>query len=307
MKQVCRQRRVSVWLGVVVVAVLLGSWGRVHAQESAPGLVESAYLVRLINEARVAPLAMLERAGIDPAWAREAMGADAWILDHGLPPLSPNDLLAASAQAHLQDMVQRLYYSTITPEGLGPWDRAVAVGYVPVAIAENLGLLEVVTFVDGREAVWTVFRQWLLADITAVRPEDRKILVLWARDAGTAFQPVTVLVDGVVFNAYLAVCDLALPEVFLPMIVGSVRTKTADGIFLDPWQVLPSTVTVRCRSQDGTMWWEAFTDPLGGYRCPAGSWESPVIVEVVHGDTGEVLTSSVTAAGETHVWLDVFL
>ncbi len=306
MKKGWRRSQGKVWL--VGVLVLCGSWGWVHAQEPVPGSLESAFLWRLINEARVAPLAMLERAGIDAGWAREAMGQDAWILDHGLPPLAPNDLLAASAQAHLQDMVQRIYYSTITPEGLEPWDRALAAGYVPLAVTENLGLLEVVTFVDGMEAAWTVFRQWLITDITAARSEDRKIFAEWATDVGTAFEPVTVSVDGVLVNAYVAVCDLALPEVFHPMIVGSVRAGAAGGVFLDPWEVLPFKVRVRCRSQDGTLWWEAYTDPLGGYRCPApSSWDVPVMVEVVHGDSGEVLTGVVSAAGETHVWLDVFL
>lgn len=290
--------------GVLGLVILSAPWA--HGQEPPSASVEAAYLLRLINEARVAPTAMLQRAGIDPAWARDAMPDAAWIFDTGLPPLARNDQLAASAQSHLQDMVRRLYYSSVSPEGLGPWDRATAAGYAPLAVEETLGLLGVLTFVDWPEAVWTIFRQWLIADITAARPEDRRIFALWPTDVGPALQAVTVVLDGVLVNAYVAVCDFGKPELFLPMVVGSVRPAQAAGPFLDPWAVLPITPSVRCRTPDAALWSEALTDPLGGFRCPAAAPGSPVLIDVVDPITGDVLTRGETVAGETHVWLDLF-
>lgn len=295
------------WLLLALAWLCAAMPGRVWAQDAAPLNHETAYLARLINEARTAPLAMLQRAGIDEAAARAALGDDAWILDTGLPPLAPNDQLTASAQAHLEDMVSRLYYATVSPEGLGPTDRAEAVGYLLVNVEELLGLLGVVTFVDGPEAVWTVFRQWLIADITAANPESRRLFASWPTDMGVSFQAVTVVLDGVSINAYVAVCDVGLPQFFHSMVVGSVRGPGSSEVFLDPWNPPPGALSVRCRSEDGTLWSETLTDSLGGYVCPALPEWQPVILDVVDQTTGAVLASGRTAAGGTHVWLDLFL
>lgn len=290
-------------LWILGVFLLLGPVFSVRAAEPESASPEAFYLLRLINEARTAPAAMLERAGLDVAAAQEALGEDAWILDRGLPPLATNESLMASAAAHLSDMVERLYYGEATPEGLGPQDRAQAAGYPLGFVAESLGLLGVVTFVDGADAVWIVFRQWLVADLAAP-PEARRIFALWPWDGGAAFRPVSVLLDGAVFNAYVAVVDYGFPLVFQPMVLGAVRAPSSAGPFLNPGIPGPA-VTVRCRSEDGALWWEMPTHPLGGYQCPAvpGRW---MIVEVLHPEDGSVWTAVSVQGAESHLALDLF-
>ncbi|ROR03165.1 CAP domain-containing protein [Desulfosoma caldarium] len=296
-----RAARIGLVLALMVLMV-----PNVEAQETVPLNLETATLMRLINEARTVPLAMLQRAGIDETAARHALGPDAWMLDTGLPPLAPNDLLAASARFHAADMVARAYYDTRSPEGLGPEERAAALGYGVVRVDELLGLLDQVAFMDGLEAVWTVFRQWLLADLAAFDPAQRRLFSLWATDMGVHFQAVTGVVDGREIHAYLAVCDVGRPLKIFPMVVGSVRPHGFTGPFLDPWNPLTEPFSVRCRSDDGTLWWETRTDPLGGYICPALSEWQAVVVEGVNRTTGQVVAAERAAAGDVHVWLDLF-
>ncbi len=289
----------------VTAFFLILFWGVVSAQtaDAQSASLEALYLMRLINEARTAPAAMLERAGLDKEAARKALGPDAWILETGLPPLAPNDKLMAAASAHLDDMVGRLYYSTVNPEGLGPAERAAAAGYEAAAVSESLGLLAVVTFVSGPEAVWLVFRQWLQEELSAP-PEARRLLALWPSDGGAAFRAVSVDVDGVRLNAYVAVADYGAAPVFQPLIVGTVRAPGASGPFLDPW-VLPPPTTVRCRAEDGTLWWETLTDMLGGFLCPMvpGQW---VAVEALRVQDGAVVAAVSVPGAEGHRALDLF-
>jgi uncharacterized protein YkwD len=55
----------------------------------------------------------------------------------GLPPLARNPLLDRVSQEHAEDMLVRSYFGHVTPEGLGPSERAQASGYRS-GIGENL-------------------------------------------------------------------------------------------------------------------------------------------------------------------------
>ncbi|QEE36225.1 CAP domain-containing protein [Octadecabacter sp. SW4] len=59
--------------------------------------------------------------------------------DNGLGPLAPNARLAAAAQVHAQDMVQRSYFSHQSPNGATPATRVRAQGYCYRFLAENIG------------------------------------------------------------------------------------------------------------------------------------------------------------------------
>jgi uncharacterized protein YkwD len=55
----------------------------------------------------------------------------------GLPPLAPSRLLDRVSREHAEDMLRRSYSGHRTPEGLGPSERARAVGYRS-GIGENI-------------------------------------------------------------------------------------------------------------------------------------------------------------------------
>jgi len=58
----------------------------------------------------------------------------------GLRPLVGNAALTEIARAHSADMLERGYFSHVTPEGLTPSDRATEAGYFYLVFGENLAL-----------------------------------------------------------------------------------------------------------------------------------------------------------------------
>lgn len=56
----------------------------------------------------------------------------------GLSALIWDSRVAAVAQAHSQDMVDRGYFSHTTPDGLSPWDRLAAGGVTYTEAGENI-------------------------------------------------------------------------------------------------------------------------------------------------------------------------
>jgi uncharacterized protein YkwD len=69
----------------------------------------------------------------------------------GSPPLALVAALNAAAQKHAEDMLERTYYSHQSLEGLQPWDRVRAAGFLPQLVGENIaaGHLTVDTALDA--------------------------------------------------------------------------------------------------------------------------------------------------------------
>jgi|GEM_PF-2879014 len=287
--------RVFLWAAVVWAA------GACLAQAAEP-TPEDFYLLRLMNELRVHPQTMLERVGISPDAACQALGDQAWVLDYGVPPLARNPALDAAALAHLEDMVSRLYYGSISPEGLGPWDRAVAAGYSPIAVDEVLGLLGVVTFMESPQAVWTVFSQWVQAELAAEAAWPLRLLNPALCDVGVAFRPASVVLDGEVFNFYLAVVLLAVPTQSEPQLVGAVKGPAAPSDL--PGGVgFVSGYRVECRDVNGIVVGSGPQDAFGGFQCPMV--DGQVDVTVIDEATGAVIFAQAAQSGESHWWMEV--
>ena len=114
---------------------------------------ESEILTRL-NLARNNPWAEAERLGLDPEVLRadvvpEEVAAQ-W--DQGLWPLTSNALLNEVALQHCEDMIERGFFSHVTPEGLTPEDRVIIAGYDVNIVREELGALSFNTYLDPSEA-----------------------------------------------------------------------------------------------------------------------------------------------------------
>ncbi len=88
-----------------------------------------AALQRKINEIRQNPASAVEGLGMTLGAAREALGERAAVLDTGLPPLAWNEKLWEAARNHSADMLQRGYFSSVSPEGVGVAERVAAAGY----------------------------------------------------------------------------------------------------------------------------------------------------------------------------------
>jgi hypothetical protein len=114
---------------------------------------ESEILARL-NLARSDPWAEAERLGLDPEALRaevvpEEVAAQ-W--DQGLWPLAPNALLNEVARLHCEDMLQRGFFSHVTPDGLTPEDRVIGAGYDANVVKEELGALAFISYLGPGEA-----------------------------------------------------------------------------------------------------------------------------------------------------------
>lgn len=66
----------------------------------------------------------------------------------GCPQLVWDDRLALAAQRHAWDMARRDYFEHVSPDGLGPVDRARGAGF-PGGVGENLA----VGYTTAKEAV----------------------------------------------------------------------------------------------------------------------------------------------------------
>ncbi len=73
--------------------------------------------------------------------------------ENGLGPVVPNAQLAAAAQAHAQDMVQRRYFAHEAPNGTTSAARAQAQGYCYRSIAENIA--------SGQPSIEVVVSAWM--------------------------------------------------------------------------------------------------------------------------------------------------
>ncbi len=183
----------------------------------------SAYLWRLINQARVHPLVTLQAQGIDEAAARLALGDDAWILDQGLPPLAWNDSLYQAASAHNQDMVTQLYYSPTGLDGSSVVDRIAAQGYDPTAADEVLGAMAFAGFIDPLEAAKLTFNSWLMDELNPAYGGVKRIFSQNYTELGISFNAAVLdLGPDVPHNVYIAVVDLAMPLIPHPYLIGNV-------------------------------------------------------------------------------------
>lgn len=103
------------------------------------------------------PSAPVKGAGADeptdPAVARFAAVLNAQRERDACPPLTWDSEVAAVAALHSRDMVERGYFSHVSPDGVDPFDRLRAAGIGFVAAAENLAF--------GASTGDELFAQWM--------------------------------------------------------------------------------------------------------------------------------------------------
>jgi len=189
----------------------------------------SIYLWQLINEARAHPLATIQSLGIDEAAARQALGADAALLDDGLPPLAWDNHLSTAATGHSLDMVEKLYYSSTAPDGSLPEDRVAATGYRSAAVGESLGAMAFSAFIEPEEAARLIFASWVRDELDPGRPAKRYLFSREMSEVGFGLVgAVLSLGEDIPSNVYVAVADFAVPLVPRFFIMGTVY-EDADG------------------------------------------------------------------------------
>jgi hypothetical protein len=236
------------------------------AADGEQGREASYYLWRLINEARMAPLKALEKAGISETSAREALGEREWVLDQGLPPVAWNDLLFTAASGHAGDMVTRVYYSTVSPEGAGPAERIAAAGEEVLKTGESLGILAFNNYMPPLEAARAMFHRMLAHELDPAIPVPMAILHPDMTQAGIAFKAASLdLGLDMPVNLYVAVADVALPVNDQPFLVGNICRRADPAGTWRPENGLPGMTVVLVGSEPGLS---AVSQELGAYQIP---------------------------------------
>lgn len=162
-----------------------------------------------VNQARANPWAEAERLGFDVAELRVEVGEDvaaAW--DAGLPPVHQwNELLDQAASVHVDDMLIRLYYSHLTPEGLGPLERMEAIGYEPRFWGESLGALAFINVIPAEQAAGLIY-DGLMTDALRQGLEGAPLLDSLLTDIGIYLGGGQLLLGDTRYNVYVLACEL---------------------------------------------------------------------------------------------------
>jgi len=172
-------------------------------QESAEAL-----FLQWVNEARANPWVEAERLGLNVTELRNEVGksvASQW--DKGLPPLEWNEHLTLAATCHVQDMLDRIYYSHTTPEGIDPEERIRAAGYDPIFYGESLGGVAFMNVISAEKAAHIIY-EGLLMDALCQGSEEAPLLDPLLRDIGLCLDGGHFFLEDRWYNVYILTCDL---------------------------------------------------------------------------------------------------
>ena len=236
--------------------------------------VESEILARL-NLARNNPWAEAERLGLDPEVLRAEVvpeeTAAQW--DQGLWPLVHNDILHKVAKAYCEDMIERSYFSHVTPEGLTPEDRVINAGYNATIVKEELGALAFISFLDPCEAA-QMLMDALLRDSLILRVTEEGPTLLNERvvEVGISLSGGELTIDEEQIRAYVLCVLVARPdgpgaETWLQC--GWLYDDSNHNCIYDPGEGLPE---MEMAIRNGEIL--AVTDARGRYciQRPLGRW-----------------------------------
>jgi hypothetical protein len=231
-------------LMITTFLLVTGTGGAAFAAAVAPSPQDEA-LLALINEARRNPLAAVAAIGMDPEKVLRDLPELEKILREGLPPLTFNAAIFAAARAHTQDMLANNYYSHVSPDGRGYYERIRDAGYPAGETGESLGMLYFANFIKPAVAVQLLFEYLYRDELDPARTETRNILNPLLQEVGVSIDAGVMSQGGVLWNVYIATCDfgsvISGSEARLLQLVNQARKnplKAAADLGMDPDRVL---------------------------------------------------------------------
>ena len=132
------------------------------------------------------------------------------------PPLRPDERLSAAAAAHARDMLERAYFSHVSPDGLSPLDRTLAAGYPAVFVGEALAALVFERPVSPERALEVLLKELTGDALSMGSAEGAPLVFPFYRHAGAALAAGTLSFEGREYYAYVLVIVLGLPEGLVP-------------------------------------------------------------------------------------------
>ncbi len=186
--------RVYYYISLCIVLTLLVSAGVAFSKE---GL-------------RLPPATGVSYSGLDIDYGELAKVINQFRATRGLNGLNLNEELQSAAMTHAIDMVVRLYYDHVDPDGLFPQDRIREFGYEPIFWGESMGAVAFNKWIDPAEAIGVIIES-LMGSANENGKEGAPILNPFLRDVG--------------FFAVAAQIDLFEPWKYVYVLVMDFGTK----------------------------------------------------------------------------------
>lgn len=186
---------------------LLGGFNAAHAADENPSEAELQF-VAWINEARENPLSVATAMGMDTEKILAELPKLHDILINGIDPLGSDMRLFKAARSHAEDMLERSYYSSVSPEGSTLEDRLFAHHYFPVTAGESLGMLAFVNYMESEKAARLMFEDIFTKELS---PDSvkRNILNPDVKHVAVGMHAGLIRLEHSSVNVYIAVCDFA--------------------------------------------------------------------------------------------------
>ena len=190
--------------------------------------VEKA-VYRMINDLRREPErveAILDFGGEDGE-DLALLKAEGHIPDRWLPPLAWNETIHLAAEAHANDMADRLYFSSVSPEGKTPSDRLADREYSSDYVLESLSAVITDQFSENPFEIASILVKQMIKGEMDSSP---KIFSPDIAETGIGFAPKALdMGDDNKVTIYILVADYAMPSIHRSHIMGNVyHNKPVD-------------------------------------------------------------------------------
>ncbi len=244
-------------------------------------------LLRLINEGRADPRQAIEQAGVGETAAIEALGELSWVLDASLTPLARNEKLAKAAQGHTQDMIERIYFDTLSPEGAGPADRAALVGYKGYYVGESLwaGNLAIVDpELNGVEAIVEaakhIYEEMVRIELDPFSGVMINLFNPELTEAGAGFGQVDLDKGmGDIQSISVVAVDFADPVLSRDFILGNVYQDLDGDLAFSPMEGISGlTVAISLLGKRREFVYVTETGPFGSYQIKSAGILAELVV-----------------------------
>lgn len=188
----------------------------VKASQEAPVSELETVLIELVNMARMEPLQVAEDLDLDKKKLFSGIAADSPFWDKQKWSLRLNPSLYTAVTDHAQDMLARDYFGYVSPEGLGPEQRAVDADYSPLAVHEYMSLFTFQNYIPAEQAALELFKRFFQDEVQGFKQNEASIFDHALRDIGLTFQGGKLTLEGRKQNVYLFVLQYGTAQdVFL--------------------------------------------------------------------------------------------
>lgn len=203
-------KKIIIPLIAVILVICQGMIESASAEDGRLTPAEmSASIFKKINEYRAEPykkiIEFAEAENIKdklPVWVED-------LKDKSFPALDFNPELLKTSSSHIDDMASKNYFSEINPDGKGVSERLNAAGIPNSVSRESIGIVLFRNYIDPALANESIFKAIIKYEIAKPTQADSLIFNGELTEAAVSVKPEAFLVQGRMFNSYIAVCDAA--------------------------------------------------------------------------------------------------